>query len=122
MRYDRLSRDWQKEDATFAPKRKVNNKNSHQHPHIIGSFFSRKLERPVEYESLGERLFYYYLELEQSVIRYYVQPVEIPISKDNGESWLYVPDALVYRHQSPPFLYQVKHEPDPNEDEKLKHM
>jgi hypothetical protein len=55
MGYDWSNMDWIKEDHLYAPKRKVNNWNSRQHPHIIGSFYIRKMERPVEHESLGER-------------------------------------------------------------------
>lgn len=121
MRYDWSMKDWTVEDRLYAPKRKVNNRNSHQHPHIIGSFYSQKMERTVEYESLGERLFYYYLELDQSVMRYYVQPVEIPI-QSGEEVWNHVPDTLVFRRNNIPFLYQVKHEPEEEQDERLERV
>ncbi|OBY81427.1 hypothetical protein BBG47_01110 [Paenibacillus sp. KS1] len=67
--------NWAEEDKLFMPKRRVNNRNSYSHPHIIGSFYSQRMKRVVEYESLGERLFFYYLELDRAVMRYYVQPV-----------------------------------------------
>ncbi|GAB6992129.1 TnsA endonuclease N-terminal domain-containing protein [Paenibacillus pini] len=119
MGYNWSKMDWKQEDYLYAPKRKVNNRNSHQHPHIIGSFYSHKMERHVEYESLGERLFYYYLELDQSVVRYYVQPVEIPIHNIEENEWYHIPDTLVFRKNTIPFLYQVKHEPEEEKDERL---
>jgi hypothetical protein len=122
MRYDWSNMDWKQEDQLFAPKRKVNNRNSHHHPHIIGSFYSHKMERPVDYESLGERLFYYYLELDQSVVRYYVQPVEVSIHNPGEEAWNHIPDTLVFRRNTIPFLYQVKHEPEEDKDERLEQI
>ncbi|WP_342478986.1 hypothetical protein NYE24_14625 [Paenibacillus sp. FSL H7-0350] len=107
---------WNNEDMLFSPKRKVNNRRSHFHPHIIGSFFSVKNGRPVEYESLSERLFYYYLELDTEVIRYYVQPVEVPVY-DGKEEWIHVPDVLVFKKRLNPLLYQVKLEPEATLDE-----
>lgn len=122
MGYDWSHMDWIKEDGLYAPKRKVNNRNSHLHPHIIGSFYSEKMERPVEYESLGERLFYYYLELDQSVVRYYVQPVEVPIENPGEGLWNHIPDTLVFRRNTIPFLYQVKHEPEEDKDRRLEQI
>ncbi|WP_139994811.1 TnsA endonuclease N-terminal domain-containing protein [Paenibacillus paridis] len=122
MGYDWSNMDWKLQDHLYASKRKVNNRNSHQHPHIIGSFYSHRMERTVEYESLGERLFYYYLELDHSVVRYYVQPVEILIHKQGEESWKHTPDILVFRENTIPFLYQVKHEPDEEKDERLEQV
>lgn len=91
--------NWAEEDKLFMPKRKVNNRNSYSHPHIISSFYSQKMQRVVEYESLGERLFYYYLELDHALIRYYVQPVEVPMPKKNDleDPWFHIPDELVFR-------------------------
>jgi hypothetical protein len=100
--------DWGKEDELFSPKRKVNNKNSLIHPHIIGSFYSPKMGRVVSYESLAERLFYYYLELDNEVIRYYEQPVEVQISNSEGCSWSHVPDVLFFKQGSIPYLCQIK--------------
>ncbi|MCP3797580.1 hypothetical protein [Paenibacillus sp. CH40] len=98
------------EDELYLPKRKVSNRGSHYHHHIIGSFFSQKNKRTVEYESLSERLFYYYLELDTEVIRYYVQPVEVSIFEE-GHEWFHVPDVLVFRQGHIPLLYQIKLEP-----------
>lgn len=121
MNHDWSEHNWIEEDRLYAPKRKVNNRNSHLHPHIIGSFYSQKLQRVVEYESLGERLFYYCLELDQAVIRYYVQPIEVPMPKSNdiGNEWLHVPDVLVFRTGSIPYLYQIKNDPNDEIDDKL---
>ena len=81
---------------------------------MSGYFYSPKLKRSVGYESLwGECLFYYCLELDNSVIRYYEQPVIVPISiLDNHTMqysiWNHIPDVLVYRYGCKPHLYQVK--------------
>jgi len=113
--------DWEKEDQLYKPKRKVNNHNSHSHPHIIGSFYSQKMSRPVHYESLGERLFYYYLELDREVIRYYEQPVEVAIESADRRTWTHVPDVLFFKRGSVPLLSQVKEcEEEDTKDPKLK--
>ncbi|MCR8633206.1 TnsA endonuclease C-terminal domain-containing protein [Paenibacillus radicis (ex Xue et al. 2023)] len=104
--------DWVKEDQLYYPKLRVDNKISWQHPHIIGTFRSVKLKRDVEFHSLGERLFYYFLELDTEVIRYYVQPVEVAMPQLDPEGqkkeWKHVPDVLVFRQGYIPQLYQIK--------------
>lgn len=107
---------WINEDRLYAPKRKVNNRRSHFHPHIIGSFYSVKNKRPVAYESLPERIFYYYLEIDTEVIRYYVQPIEVPVF-DGKEEWIHVPDVLAFKQRCNPLLYQVKLEPEATHNE-----
>lgn len=68
-------RDWSKEDILYCRKRKVSNKGSRIHEHLIGSLYSYKMNRGVQYESFwGECLFYYLLELDPQTIRYYEQP------------------------------------------------
>lgn len=107
------SKEWANEDMLYRPKRRVNNHASHNIPHIIGGFYSAKMNRVVEYESLGERLFFYYLELDKPTIRYYVQPVEIPMVEgtDEESSKGHVPDVLVFRQGARPILLQIKHLP-----------
>lgn len=114
-------KDWQEEDKNYSPKRKVNNRASKTIHHIIGSFYSNKMNRVIEYESLSELIFYNLLELDKSIKRYYVQPVEIPIDyideKGQKKSWIHIPDVLVYRSRCAPSLYQIKSEvikPDNN--------
>lgn len=113
---DWTSKNWTEEDKQFLPKRKVDNKLSWKIHHLIGSFYSVKMGRTVEYESLGECLFYFYLELDLSVMRYYVQPVEVKFRslKEDGDikEWVHVPDVLVFRNGSTPFLYQIKENPN----------
>ncbi|WP_338540622.1 hypothetical protein [Paenibacillus tundrae] len=108
--------NWINEDQEFLPKRRVDNKISWQRPHIIGSFYSRKMKRTVEYHSLNECLFYYYLEVDVFIVRYYVQPIEVPIAytTKGGERkyWPHVPDVLVFRAGYQPILYQIKESPD----------
>jgi len=109
-------KSWIEEDKLFQPKRRVDNKISWQRPHIIGGFRSRKMKRRVEYHSLNECFFYYYLELDVSTIRYYVQPIEVSIpvlsTVENNKSWKHVPDVLVFRNGSKPLLYQIKESPE----------
>lgn len=116
-------KSWDKEDVEFAPKRKVDNKDSKQRPHVIGAFHSHKMDVVAEYESLTEWAFYSLLELDQDTVRYYVQPVRIhvPYTDDFGnlKSWVHVPDVLVFREGAIPHLYQTKDSPD-DTNEKLK--
>ncbi|MCX7922293.1 MAG: hypothetical protein N3B21_09825 [Clostridia bacterium] len=106
------NKNWKVEDELYSQKRKVNNKTSWKRPHIIGAFYSNKMDKVVEYESLAELLAYYLFELDRQVIRYYVQPVEVNISilNDEGEikTWIHIPDVLVFRNGSDPTLYQIK--------------
>ncbi|QIC07169.1 hypothetical protein GOP56_17140 [Brevibacillus sp. 7WMA2] len=113
---DWSNHNWVKEDVDFTPKRKIENKGSEKNPHIIGTISSQKMSKEVGYQSLGECLFYYLLELDHSTIRYYVQPIEVPIKylDDQGDvkEWLHVPDVLVFRQGSVPHLYQIKESPE----------
>ncbi|OME86089.1 hypothetical protein BK120_08860 [Paenibacillus sp. FSL A5-0031] len=101
------NKTWEFEDEAYSPKRKFNNKGSQWHPHIIGSFYSFRNSKVVEFESLNERLFYYFLELERDVVRYFVQPIQVPILTDKKE-WFHIPDVLVFRQGSQPALIQIK--------------
>lgn len=118
-----LNKSWARENVEFAPKRKVDNKGSRERPHVMGAFFSQKMTSIVEYHSLTEWAFYSLLELEKATVRYYVQPIEIqvPYKSKSGKlkSWTHIPDVLVFREGSVPYLYQVKESPDDN-DERLK--
>ncbi len=49
-----IGKSWEKEDVEFAPKRKADNKDSKQRPHVIGAFHSHKMNLIAEYESLTE--------------------------------------------------------------------
>ncbi|WP_187393468.1 TnsA endonuclease N-terminal domain-containing protein [Bacillus sp. E214] len=53
------------------------------------------------------------MELDNSVIRYYEQPINVPISTFDNNSmevkmWYHVPDVLVFRSGHKPHLYQIK--------------
>src|SRR4051812_16862121 len=104
---DWSTRTWKLEDEAYAPKRKVNNKGSREHPHIIGSYYSYRNKRTVEYESLNERMFDYFLELDRDVYRYYVQPIKVRMEED-GDEWFHIPDVLVFRQGYRPLLHQIK--------------
>lgn len=112
------NKTWKSEDEEFIPKRKVNNRGSRNRPHIIGGFYSQKMQRVVEFESLNERLFYYILELDSATKRYYVQPIaiEIPFIDEEGnkKSWAHYSDILVFRQGSIPNLIQIKERADEN--------
>lgn len=104
---------WAQEDALYAPKRKVNNKGSREHEHVIGSIPSLKMNRSIHYESFwGECLFYYFLEIEPLTVRYYEQPIEVTYSELNAQFELvkkkHVPDTLAFRQYNRPHLFQVK--------------
>ncbi|WP_419878231.1 hypothetical protein [Brevibacillus centrosporus] len=118
-----FGKSWEKEDVEFAPKRKVDNKDSKQRPHVIGAFHSHRMNIVAEYESLTEWAFYSLLELDREIVRYYVQPVliQVPYIDDYGtlKNWPHVPDVLVFREGSVPHLFQTKHSPD-DSSEKLK--
>lgn len=52
-------------------------------PHIIGTFYSNKMNRSIEYESINEFILYTILELDRKTFRYYVQPIEMRIVDNN---------------------------------------
>jgi hypothetical protein len=71
------------------------------------------MKRGVQYESFwGECLFYYLLELDPQTIRYYEQPVIVPINKLTNAHILsevgHVPDVLTFREGFCPYLFQIK--------------
>jgi hypothetical protein len=106
-------KDWSKEDKLYARKRNVTKKGSREFEHLIGSIYSHKMKRGVQYESFwGECLFYYFLELDRGTIRYYEQPVNVPINRLTKEYLLkeevHVPDVLTFRDGSRPILFQIK--------------
>lgn len=103
--------DWGEIDHKYSPKRKVDNRMSRFIQFNIGSIRSQKMNKQVEYESLTECLFYYFLELDPRTIRYYVQPVEVPVFVMEGgeiKSYYHIPDVLVFREGTAPTLYQIK--------------
>lgn len=117
-------KDWMIEDLNFAAKRKVNNKSSWRIPHIIGAFYSTKMNRTVEYESLAEYFFYLFLEIDKQTKRYYTQPIEVDIpyidKERNKKSWIHVPDVLIFRQGAIPKLVQIKGANSNLESERLK--
>ncbi len=104
--------DWKEYDEIYKPKRNVNNHASWKIHHMMGAFYSNKMDVVVEYESFGELLAYFLFEIDKSILRYYVQPVKIDITTltETGERkvWSHVPDVLVFRNGSNPLLYQIK--------------
>lgn len=116
MKFDKYEKiGWEESELCYFPKRKVNNNLSWKIHHVMGSFYSNKMKRTVEYESLGECLFYFLLELVPKVEKYYVQPVEIsiPFFTDEGDinNWIHVPDVLVFGTDMKPTIYQIKENP-----------
>lgn len=109
---DWTERNWVYDDRLYSPKRKVNNKASKFLNHVIGSIHSQKMKMNAEYESITECLFLYYLELDPEVIRYYVQPVEVPVVIIDPEysAYYHIPDVLIFRNGNRPILIQIKAE------------
>ena len=107
---------WEVEDQEYQAKRKVDNKQSFYHRHMMGSYPSYTMGRKMRYESNNEKLFFFLLDLDPEVIRFYEQPVEIAVRYLNEKGMLtksyHVPDILIFREGSVPWLVQVK-EPDP---------
>ncbi|ART78114.1 hypothetical protein B4U37_19640 [Sutcliffiella horikoshii] len=105
----------------FQPVRKVNNKSSKLYPHSKGSFFSFKMNKEIEYESLSECYFFFFLDLNPKVKKYFPQPMKINIPVKNHEQdfsvWEHVPDVLVYwtSLDKKPTIYQIKYEIDQND-------
>lgn len=105
---------WKEIDEEFSTKRKIKN-SKNRYRNTTGSFKSTIMDRIVEYESFSECLFYYNLEQESDkVLRYYPQPVEVPIPYINMgnsemEYWYHVPDCLVILKTSQPLLCEIKH-------------
>ncbi|BDH63550.1 hypothetical protein MTP04_36800 [Lysinibacillus sp. PLM2] len=106
---------WGEKEMEYFPKRKVSNKLSWKIHHITGSFYSNKMKRTIEYESMGECLFYFFLELAREVERYYVQPLEIEVpfltKEGDRKSWIHVPDVLVFGNGFKPTIFQIKESP-----------
>ncbi|MFY3792084.1 hypothetical protein ACOQFO_10460 [Ureibacillus sp. MALMAid1270] len=111
--YDQIG--WKEEEMEYFPKRKVNNNLSWKIHHIKGSFYSNKMQRTIEYESMGECLFYFFLELAGQVKSYYVQPleIEVPFMTEDGDKkhWVHVPDVLVFGDSIKPTIFQIKEAP-----------
>lgn len=107
---------WEMEDQEYRAKRKANNKNSFYHRHMFGVYQGYKMQRGMRYESNNEKLFFFLLDLAPEVIRFYEQPVEIPVRflSERGviKESIHVPDVLVFRENHVPWLIQIK-EPDP---------
>jgi hypothetical protein len=106
-------KDWSREDKLFARKRNVSNKGSREFEHLIGVMYSHRMKRGVQYESFwGECLFYYLLELDPQVVRYYEQSVIVPTNKLTKEHVLieqiHVSDVLVFKDRFRPHLFQIK--------------
>lgn len=107
------STDWTVMDELYAPKRKVTRNKRTAFRNIVGKFYSHKMGRIVEYESLGERLYFFHHELDQTIVRYYVQPVKVPIlvGRDQKDDPHHTPDSLSFRNGHRPLLSQVKFDP-----------
>lgn len=103
---------WSHYDALFSPKRRTTNRKS-RYKNITGFFVSDLMKREIHYESSQEYLLYCSFEIKRkSVLRYYPQPVEIPVPcidrKGKLGFWNYVPDVLVFYSDKEPIIYEVK--------------
>jgi hypothetical protein len=76
------------------PIRKVSNRGGN----IIGAFPSIKNNKTVHYESTIERDFLFFLEYDQDVLSYELQPFVIEGKSEDGKHRSYTPDVLISRH------------------------
>lgn len=76
-----------------SPARKVTNTGTKKN---IGRFFSQKMQMAIVYESLLERDYMYFLEIDPLVKCYSSQPMSICYTMENS-SRQYTPDLLVER-------------------------
>jgi hypothetical protein len=72
------------------------------------------MKRSIQYESLwGECLFYYLLELDPLIVRYYEQPVNVPTKKLLKDFTIkdesHVPDLLLFRQGIKPQGVAINH-------------
>lgn len=65
---------------------------------LSGHISSKKLNKPVQFESSLERDFIYLLEFDFNVKMYLEQPLEIPYKDENGINRVYIPDFAVSYH------------------------
>lgn len=110
-------------------KRKVNNKNSENMPHIKNAFYSNKTQEIINFESFRENVIGKIAELSTIVEKYYAQSEEVSVMvyDSNGElkPWPHVPDLLVYCQGLIPCLYQIKAEeskPEKNPAKKMENI
>ncbi|MBM7842181.1 TnsA endonuclease N-terminal domain-containing protein [Herpetosiphon giganteus] len=75
------------------PTRKVRNREGN----IIGAFPSLKNGHTVHYESTIERDLLFFLEFDQTVLRYELQPMVITGPDSEGKQRSYTPDVLITR-------------------------
>jgi hypothetical protein len=75
------------------PIRKVSNRGGN----IIGAFPSIKNNKTVHYESTIERDFLFFLEYDQDVLSYELQPFVIEGKSEDGKHRSYTPDVLISR-------------------------
>jgi hypothetical protein len=72
-----------------------------------GEFFSKKLQRTVQYKSVLERVFFAMLEYSQDVVWYLEQPIKVRYVTDK-EPFIYVPDVLVCLGPERYFIVEIK--------------
>ncbi len=65
---------------------------------LSGQISSKKIQKPVQFESSLERDFIYLLEFDTRVKRYLEQPLEIPYIDLLGKSRKYTPDFIISYH------------------------
>ncbi len=98
-----LKKTSQAEWVKLQPKRTVNQEGDGQ----AGSFFSKKNNAKVEYESLLEYSFCQYLEHLGDVIKYVQQPFAIPYTTE-GVNRTYYPDYCVLFSDGKTVVVEIK--------------
>lgn len=74
---------------------------------FIGQFFSKKLGRPVMYESYSKRQFLRRLERAHAVLWYVEHPVSLPYCAA-GKAFVHVPDVLVWLRDERVLMCEVR--------------
>lgn len=87
------------------------------HQNITGQISSTKSVGKAEFESSLERDFLIILDFNYTVIKFEVQPCQIPFCDSHGKTHHYTPDVLVeyysnYTHTTTHILYEVKYRND----------
>jgi hypothetical protein len=89
----------------YASVRKINNIRSKKN---TGSFPSKKMKSNIEYESLLERDYFYWLEYDRQVKRYLSQPITIEYKDTNKKKRRYTPDCYFETVDGKKYLVEVK--------------
>ncbi len=92
---------------SFLPKRGMGNKDGEDGMSLYGTFYSKKLERNVFYESKLEERFFKLLERSTGVYAYCEQPFTLSF-EINGKGYRYTPDVLLQLEDGRCLVAEIK--------------